>query len=33
VKTLWRGLRRLEDLVTGWEIATQYQGPVVVGNA
>jgi hypothetical protein len=23
VKTLWRGLRRLDDLVTGWRLADQ----------
>jgi hypothetical protein len=33
VKTLWRGLRRLEDLVTGWQLASQHLTPAVVGNA
>jgi hypothetical protein len=32
VKTLWRGLRRLGDLVTGWEWAGQRLTPAVVGN-
>jgi Transposase Tn5 dimerisation domain len=33
VKTIWRGLRRLEDLVTGWKLSLQNPVPKVVGNA
>jgi len=33
VKTIWRGLRRLEDLVTGWELSLKSAAPKVVGNA
>jgi len=33
VKTIWRGLRRLEDLVTGSKLARHDPGPGVVGNA
>jgi hypothetical protein len=32
VQVLWRGLRRLEDLVTGWRLA-QAHAPPIVGNA
>ncbi len=33
VKTIWRGLRRLDDLVTGWKLS--YKNPIrrIVGNA
>jgi hypothetical protein len=33
VKTIWRGLRRLEDLVTGWKLSLQNSGTKVMGNA
>jgi hypothetical protein len=33
VKTIWRGLRRLEDLVTGYRLARHDPPPGVVGNA
>jgi hypothetical protein len=33
VKTIWRGLRRLEDLVTGWRLSLKDQVSGVVGNA
>ena len=33
VKTIWRGLRRLEDLVTGWRLSCKNPAPRVVGNA
>jgi hypothetical protein len=33
VKTIWRGLRRLEDLVTGWKLSLQNPVPRVMGNA
>jgi hypothetical protein len=33
VKTIWRGLRRLEDLVTGWQLSCKNPAPRVVGNA
>jgi hypothetical protein len=33
VKTIWRGLRRLEDLVTGWKLSRKNPIPRVVGNA
>jgi len=34
VKTIWRGLRRLEDLVAGWQLARSSRDPPeVVGNA
>lgn len=32
VKAIWRGLRRFEDLYTGWKLATS-RPPPVVGNA
>jgi hypothetical protein len=32
VQTLWRGLCRLEDLVTGWKLASQQWNPTLVGN-
>ena len=32
VKTIWRGLRRFEDLYAGWKLATS-RPPPVVGNA
>lgn len=33
VKTIWRGLRRLEDLVTGWKLSLKNPVPRVMGNA
>jgi hypothetical protein len=33
VKTIWRGLRRLEDLVTGWKLSLGNPASKVVGNA
>ncbi len=33
VKTIWRGLRRLEDFVTGWKLSFKNPIPRVVGNA
>jgi transposase-like protein/transposase Tn5 family protein len=33
VKTIWRGLRRLDDLVTGWKLASRDAPSGVVGNA
>ena len=33
VKTIWRGLRRLEDLVTGWKLSRKRPAPRLVGNA
>jgi hypothetical protein len=33
VKTIWRGLRRLEDLVEGWKLALKDRASGVVGNA
>jgi hypothetical protein len=33
VKTIWRGLRRLEDLVTGWKLSLKNPTSGVVGNA
>jgi Transposase DNA-binding/Transposase Tn5 dimerisation domain len=33
VKTIWRGLRRLEDLVTGWKLSLKGPDPGLVGNA
>ena len=27
VKTIWRGLRRLEDLVTGWRLSCNHKPP------
>jgi len=33
VKVLWRGLRRLQDLVAGWHLAESHQNtPMLVGN-
>jgi transposase-like protein/transposase Tn5 family protein len=32
VKTLWRGLRRLQDLVTGSRLTVHQPPPIVVGN-
>lgn len=32
VQVLWRGLRRLADLVTGWRLAQAHAPPTVVGN-
>ena len=32
VKTIWRGLRRLEDLMTGWKLSCKSSIPKVVGN-
>ena len=31
VKTIWRGLRRLEDLVTGWKLSLKYSTPKSYG--
>jgi hypothetical protein len=33
VKTIWRGLRRLEDLVTGWRLSRENPAPEDMGNA
>jgi hypothetical protein len=33
VKTIWRGLRRLEDLVAGWRLSFDNPTPQDVGNA
>jgi hypothetical protein len=33
VKTIWRGLRRLDDFVTGSRLSRQNSAPEVVGNA
>src|SRR5262249_21934640 len=33
VKVLWRGLRRLQDLAKGWQLALSLHDPPVVGNA
>ncbi len=33
VKTIWRGLRRLEDLVMGWKLSLKNPVPRVMGNA
>lgn len=33
VKTIWRGLRRLEDLVVGWRLSRESLTPENVGNA
>jgi Transposase Tn5 dimerisation domain/Transposase DNA-binding len=33
VKTIWRGLRRLNDLVTGWRLASSHPPSEAVGNA
>jgi hypothetical protein len=33
VKTIWRGLRRLDDLVAGWKLASGNSPPGLVGNA
>jgi hypothetical protein len=33
VKTIWRGLRRLEDLVIGWRLSRKQAVPKDVGNA
>jgi hypothetical protein len=33
VKTIWRGLRRLDDLVTGSRLSRDHPAPKVVGNA
>jgi hypothetical protein len=33
VKTIWRGLRRLNDLVTGWRLSLKNPAHRVVGNA
>jgi Transposase DNA-binding/Transposase Tn5 dimerisation domain len=33
VKTIWRGLRRLEDLLTGWKLSLKNPAYRVVGNA
>ena len=33
VKTIWRGLRRLEDLVAGWRFSFDNPTPQDVGNA
>jgi hypothetical protein len=32
VKTLWRGLRRFEDIFTGWKLSRENLSPKVVGN-
>ena len=32
VKTIWRGLRRLEDLLIGWKLAVMNSPPNVVGK-
>ncbi len=33
VKAIWRGLRRLEDFVTGWNLSLHNPAPEVMGNA
>jgi hypothetical protein len=33
VKTIWRGLKRLNDLVTGWRLMSAHPPSKVVGNA
>jgi hypothetical protein len=33
VQVLWRGLRRLEDLARGWQLALSQHDPPLVGNA
>jgi hypothetical protein len=33
VKTIWRGLRRLDDLVTGWKLSREHPTSKDVGNA
>jgi hypothetical protein len=33
VKTIWRGLRRLDDLVTGWKLSREHSASQDVGNA
>ncbi|HEX8199882.1 MAG TPA: IS4 family transposase, partial [Isosphaeraceae bacterium] len=33
VKTIWRGLRRLDDLVTGRKLSRDNPAPKEVGNA
>jgi hypothetical protein len=33
VKTIWRGLRRLDDLITGWKLSRSNPAPKEVGNA
>ena len=33
VKTIWRGLRRLEDLVTGWRLSRENPASEDAGNA
>jgi hypothetical protein len=33
VKTIWRGLRRLEDFVSGFKLSRHNPGPELVGNA
>ena len=33
VKTIWRGLRRLDDIVTGFRLSCHDPAPWIVGNA